>query len=175
MRLVELKNGVVENVIDAEGRVGPWADWPEVTSEVGPGWSFDGSDFVPPVVEARPPSRDDVNRERDRRVEVGLAITGLGTFQFDSKSRENINGAATLAGFAIAGGAQAGNLRWHGGSSDFSWIMADNAVITMDAQTTFALGQAAANQVSRCTFAGRAIKELDPIPLDYADDKYWPD
>jgi len=60
MRLVDVKNGVVENVIDAEFRVGPWADWPEATSEVGPGWTFDGSDFVPPVVEVRPvfPTRD---------------------------------------------------------------------------------------------------------------------
>lgn len=118
-----------------------------------------------------------VNAERDRRVDLGLTVDIGGTdytFQFDAKSRENISGAATLAGFAVAGGALAGNYLWHGGTQPFSWILADNSVIQIDAPTMFAVGQAAANRVSLFTFAARTIKELNPIPLNYTADSHWP-
>lgn len=131
----------------------------------------DGKGTTPPVTSRQ------VNAERDRRVDLGLTVNIGGTdytFQFDAKSRENISGAATLAGFAVAGGALAGNYLWHGGTQPFSWILADNSVIQIDAPTMFAIGQAAANRVSLFTFAARTIKELNPIPLNYTADSYWP-
>jgi hypothetical protein len=118
-----------------------------------------------------------ISAERDRRIELGLTVNIGGTdrtFQFDAKSRENINGGATLAGFAMGAGAGAGNYLWHGGAQPFSWILADNSVIQLDAPTMFMVGQAAANRVSRFTFAARAIKDMDPLPADVTDDALWP-
>jgi len=118
---------------------------------------------------------------------VGLSI-GYSTLRADSLEtrrmivaidaaslqRESRLRAATLAGFAMGAGAKAGNLRWHGGAVDFTWIAADNSLTTMDAQTCFAFGNAAATNESAHIFAGHAIKAMDPIPADFTNDKYWP-
>ena len=119
------------------------------------------------------PTSTDVNTERDRRITSTFAFSGK-IYDCDQNSLARITGAATLAGFAIAGGAPSGNLRWHGGDVDFAWIAADNSLTTMDAQTCFAFGKAAATNQSAHIFAGKAIKAMDPIPTDYTDDKYWP-
>jgi hypothetical protein len=120
-----------------------------------------------------PPSNADVNRERDRRTHAGFMFQGK-LYQFDPDSRSRITGAATLAKFAIAAGKQPGDLRWINPAVDFSWIAADNTLTTMDAQTCSAFGDAAAVHEQRHIFAARAIKAMSPIPLDYADAKYWP-
>ena len=92
----------------------------------------------------------------------------------DEASLARITGAATLAGFAMAAGATTGNLRWHGGATDFAWIAEDNSINTMDAPTVFAFGQAAAANETAHIFAARAIKNIDPIPANYTDDALWP-
>jgi hypothetical protein len=92
----------------------------------------------------------------------------------DNESKARIIGAATLAGFAMAAGAAAGNYRWHGGTSDFVWIADDNSLNLMDAPTCFAFGQAAASWETKCIFAARAIKSTSPIPTDYTNNSYWP-
>ena len=79
-----------------------------------------------------------------------------------------------LCAAALGAGAAAGNLRWHGGAVDFTWIAADNSMTTMDAQTCFAFGNAAATNQSAHIFTCHAIKAMDPIPADYTNDKYWP-
>lgn len=62
---------------------------------------------------------------------------------------------------------------WHGGSEPFGWIAADNEVVSMDAQTVFAFGQAAAAVETRLIFAARALREMDPIPENFTDDAWW--
>ena len=49
MRLAQIENGVVVNVIEADpAGVPEWAaDWPEA-AEAGPGWLWDGEAFAPP-------------------------------------------------------------------------------------------------------------------------------
>lgn len=49
MRLAEIKDGVVVNVIVADPNNLPeWAtDWPEA-GPAGPGWAYDGKTFTPP-------------------------------------------------------------------------------------------------------------------------------
>jgi len=118
-------------------------------------------------------ARAAVNAERDRRMTAAFAFAGK-RYDCDARSLQRITGAATLAGFAMGAGAKAGNLRWHGGAVDFTWIAADNSLTTMDAQTCLAFGNAAATNQSAHIFAGHAIKAVDPIPADYTDDKYWP-
>jgi len=118
-------------------------------------------------------ARAAVNAERDRRMTATFAFAGK-RYDCDAQSLARITGAATLAGFAMGGGAEVGDLRWHGGNADFTWIAADNSLTTMDAQTCFAFGNAAATNESAHIFAGHAIKAMDPIPADYTNDEYWP-
>jgi len=129
----------------------------------------------PPVDEAiaLAQARAAINAERDRRLGTTFTFAGK-SYDCDTASLARITGAATLAGFAMGAGAAAGNLRWHGGAADFTWIAADNTLTTMDAQTCFAFGNAAATNQSAHIFAGRTVKAMDPIPADYTDDKYWP-
>lgn len=56
MRLAEVKDGVVVNVIEVDpDGVPDWcADWPE-TESAGPGWLYDGSAFTAPP-EPDPPA-----------------------------------------------------------------------------------------------------------------------
>ena len=138
-------------------------------------WSAPEPDVATPeeIADRLTQARADVNAERDRRLGTTFTFAGK-SYDCDTASLARITGAATLAGFAMGAGAQAGNLRWHGGAADFTWIAADNTLTTMDAQTCFAFGNAAATNQSAHIFAGKAIKAMDPIPADYTDDKYWP-
>jgi len=113
-----------------------------------------------------------VNLERDRRLAADFEFNGK-QYQRDPTSLQRITGAATLAGFAIAAGAQPGNLRWANPESDFGWIASDNTITAMDAQTCFAFGQAAAAVETRLIFAAKALREMEPIPADYAADEWW--
>lgn len=119
------------------------------------------------------PSSVDVNAERDRRIGAGFSFAGK-HFAFDPDSKQRVTGAATLAGFALAQGAVAGNLLWHGGETPFAWIADDNTLVEMDAPTCFAFGQAAAAHETAHIFASRQLKDISPIPADYADDAHWP-
>lgn len=116
---------------------------------------------------------DEIDRERDRRMKSGLPFQGQ-VYDFDDVSKSRITGMATLAGFAIGAGAQAGDLYWHGGSTPFVWVASDNSFVPMDAQTCFALGQAAAVHEMTYIFAARSLKDADPIPEDFSANTYWP-
>lgn len=118
-------------------------------------------------------SPEAINAERDRRMRGTFLFNGT-AFNCDEASLQRITGAATLAGFAIGAGAQPGDLFWHGGQQPFGWIAADNSVVPMDAQSTFAFGRAAAQNESAHIFAARALKDMDPIPADFTDDQWWP-
>ncbi|QKV17865.1 DUF4376 domain-containing protein [Oricola thermophila] len=134
-------------------------------------WEASGGVIQPYQTPA--PTAADVNAERDRRIADGFMFNGV-QYQSGPEDRENIAGAATAALGAIMNGAQPGDYHWHGGSSDFVWIAADNTEHAMDAQTVYAFGQAALAHKQAHIFAARALKDSDPIPADYADDQYWP-
>lgn len=133
-----------------------------------------GSDVAAYVVPEVPdPTSTDVNAERDRRMNGSFTFNGS-EFQCDAVSLSRITGAATLAGFAMGAGAQAGDVRWHGGTADFVWIDANNNFVSLDAPSMFAVGQAAAANESAHVFAAFSIRAIDPIPDDFADDSRWP-
>ena len=113
-----------------------------------------------------------VNAERDRRLHGDFLFNGV-AFQRDPTSLQRITGAATLAGFALGAGAQPGDLRWANPDRDFVWIASDNSIVPMDAQTAFAFGQVAASVETDLIFKAKALRAMDPIPLDYTDDKWW--
>lgn len=118
-----------------------------------------------------PPTTADVNMERDRRMAL---------FTFDGRSYDlagqalaNVSGAGTLALAAIINGAQPGDLRWADPDEDFTWIAHDNSIVPMDAQTCWAFAQTAASWRKHCIYKARALKDMDPIPADFAADSYW--
>lgn len=166
MRQAIIENGVVVNIALV-------ADGDPCPDEVAIGWTYDGTDFLPPPSVVPAPSASDVDSERDRRIAAGFTFGGV-LYQSRPEDRENIMGAATAALGAMAAGALPDDLRWHGGDSDFLWIAADNSTHPMDAQTVFAFGQAALRHKQAHIFAARALKDADPIPADFVDDSYWP-
>lgn len=113
-----------------------------------------------------------IDAERDRRLAL-IQYAGK-SYDFDESSQTKIAGAGTLALAAIINGAQVGNLRWANATNDFAWIAHDNSEITMDAQTTWDFATKAAQWMAAHLFAGRALKNMSPIPIDYASDSYWP-
>lgn len=124
--------------------------------------------FVPAAL-----SSADVDRERDRRL-MTFAFGGV-TYDFDETSRNRIDKARGSALAAIIAGAEANNLRWADANNDFGWIAADNSFVTMDAPTCLAFGNAAAAWEGLHIVAARALKNMSPIPADYAtNDNYWP-
>lgn len=114
-----------------------------------------------------------VDAERDRRIDAGFTFNGI-VFQSRPTDRENIAGAAQLAFMAVVGGAQSGDLRWASANTDYQWIAADNSIVTMDAPSVVDFGKAAAAEKQALIFAARTIKDMNPIPADFADDKWWP-
>ena len=114
-----------------------------------------------------------INAERDRRLAADFEFQGK-MYQRDSVSAQRITGAATLAGFAMAQGAQPENDHWHGGEQPFAWIASDNSLTLMDAQTAFAFGSECASVETRLVLAAKALRDADPIPDDFTDDQYWP-
>ncbi|WP_370286946.1 DUF4376 domain-containing protein [Pseudooceanicola nanhaiensis] len=143
-------------------------DWPEM---------LDIDDF-PEVIEpggeaAAAFKRARIDEERDRRIAKGFVFADK-LFQARPQDRENISGASIAALAAMVNGAQAGDLTWHGDDDDFAWIVADNSLVPMDAQTMFAFGQTCMKHVQDHIFAARAMKDADPIPADFNDDAHWP-
>ena len=129
--------------------------------------------YVNTLVDVPRPTEDQVDAERDRRISGGFAFGGV-TYQSRPEDRENIMGAGTAALGAMMQGALPGDLRWHGGDSDFAWIAADNSLNAMDAQTVYAFGLAAMAHKTAHIFAARAIKDADPVPADFTDNVFWP-
>jgi hypothetical protein len=119
-------------------------------------------------------TQDAIDAERDRRLDAGVTFNGT-RFQTRPADRENVAGATQLATLAVMAGAQAGDLRWHGGEADFAWIAEDNSLVTMDAQTVILFGKAVAAAKSAYIFAARVLKDSDPIPADFTADSYWPE
>lgn len=145
--------------IDGSRGTGPLKEW------------LDAGNSIPSYTAPQPTSQD-VDAERDRRLEL---VTFAGkVYDFDADSRQNISGAFALALAAIGNGAQVGDYRWADPDEDFTWIANDNTATLMDAPTTLAFGQVAASWNADHIRTARSIKDLDPIPTDYADDSRWP-
>lgn len=126
----------------------------------------------------RPPpdpiTSGDVSLERDRRMAAGFMFGGE-RFDFDMKSKTNISGAAQMAFMAmVASPAAAQSDKWNGAAEPFAWRAADNSFMVLTAEMVVALGRAAAAHEAAHMKAGWVLKDANPIPGDYTDDKYWP-
>lgn len=116
-----------------------------------------------------------IDMERDRRIASGFTFEGHAYQTESSSDRENILGAlgTSLAAITVDG-AQPGDPRWFDPQFDFFWIAADNTRVPMDAQTCLAFARAAVSRKSLLVIAGNTIKQMNPIPQDFTDDKWWP-
>lgn len=117
----------------------------------------------PPDPVPLPPYNETIDRETSRRLSLPFTFNGK-LYDRDPTSLQRITGAGSLAGFAVASGSQVGDYRWHGGSTDFSWIANDNSINLMDAQTMFTFSKAAAAVESHLIFRGRSLKD-NPVPI----------
>jgi hypothetical protein len=110
---------------------------------------------------------------------AGFEFNGV-LFQSRPEDRENIAGAKSMATDAVALGAKPRDLAWRkllspDGPEVFAWIAADNSLVPMDAPTVISFAYAAVAHKERMIFAARAVKSMDPIPEDYAENPaYWP-
>ncbi|WP_431482120.1 hypothetical protein [Pseudomonas gorinensis] len=137
-------------------------------------WRIDGAGAITATdPESIPPTREQVDAERDRRIDAGVTFDGV-LYQSTTTDRENIAGAAQMAFMAVVAGVQPGDLRWSNPDKDFAWICAENTLVPMDAQTVVELGRAAALRKSELIYASRALKDLPEIPENFTDDAWWP-
>lgn len=135
---------------------------------------------TPQPYEAPAPSSSEVDVERNRRIDAGFVFEGV-HYQSGKEDRENIAGAKAAATDAITlFGAEPGNLAWQrlldpNAPPEFRWIAADNSTHPMDAHTAMRFGYAALGHKQDHIFAALALKNMDPIPSDYATNPaYWP-
>lgn len=119
-------------------------------------------------------SSADVNAERDRRMGVFTFGGKLYDLRPETGSLANVSGAGTLAFAAIMNGALPGDFRWADPDEDFTWIAEDNSVVAMDAPSVWAFAEAAAAWRKAMIFKARALKDMSPIPTDFAtNESYW--
>jgi hypothetical protein len=116
---------------------------------------------------------DSITKYRDELIARGFLFNDI---MFDSRpeDQKRISGAALLAFIAISQGAQLGDYFWHGGETPFTWIAQNNNTIEMDAFTVIEFGKTAAEHERAHIFAARELKDMDPIPDDWANSIYWP-
>lgn len=113
---------------------------------------------------------DDVNTERARRIGLGITVpvTGIGivSLQGDAQSRENLSGLYSAAlGRMIAG--QTTHVTTFRDADN-----RDHKMVPLQIMEMWGNGGAYVEAVYKASWA---IKALQPIPVDYADDSHWPD
>jgi len=116
-----------------------------------------GDELAANLADRKAALKDSVMGLRDARIGNGVAFGGH-AFQTRPDDRENVQGAAQLAALWIMAGGDPASLRWHGGTSDFAWIDASNALRTMSAATVIDFGKAVAAMKSAAIFNAFAIK-----------------
>lgn len=114
-----------------------------------------------------------VDTERDRRIAAGFTYAGK-LFQARQFDLDNIRSMATAASVKIVQGAQDGDYRWFDPNNDFYWIASDNTTMPMSAPDMVEFAMTAAAWGSKHILAAAALKKLDPIPADFADNQWWP-
>lgn len=113
--------------------------------------------ITPSLEDVKERRRGEVNALRDEKLLEDFTFGGI-VYQADERSQERLDRARASALAAIVGGAQVGNLRWHGEDVDFFWIAKDNSQTVMDAQTALAFGNAMVAREGMLIAAGSAIK-----------------
>lgn len=116
-----------------------------------------------------PPSRHDVNIERERRISAGVNVTvdGAGTFMVDSDpvSQRNIQGLGSVATLRVV----------QGDTTPITFRDATNTDRDLTPAQVLSMAMQVAAKSSAIYAASWAIKALSSIPDDFAADYRWPD
>ena len=118
------------------------------------------------------PTPEEVNSERDRRLYGGVSFRGS-TYDSDLESRQAISDAASAALMAMLQGAGNNNLRWLDQNRDFTWITSENVQVSMNAPTVVELCKRMVANRTELANAARILKDMDVVPSDYRNDKWW--
>ncbi|WP_440410597.1 DUF4376 domain-containing protein [Neorhizobium petrolearium] len=113
---------------------------------------------------ARQALGDAINAERTRRIIAGKVINGIHVTGRDEDAR-NLTNLALGAQVRIAGGDTTTLKTFRDG---------DNIDHDLTPPEIMSLWQQSSEYVSALYAASWALKALDPIPADFADDSYWP-
>lgn len=112
--------------------------------------------------------KDNVNRERDRRILLPklVSLSSGKTFHVDMANggRENIGDLVTLA---IVQKSSADE------TPLISFRDASNVDQSLTNDEMIEVGVQVAEQVQQIHLKARALKDIEPIPEDYYDNKYW--
>ncbi|PWV97700.1 uncharacterized protein DUF4376 [Hoeflea marina] len=116
-----------------------------------------------------PPSGDDVNRERERRILTGTAVTidGYGDVPLQGREEDRSN----LSDLAFAA-----SLRIGAGDVTTTSVFRDRDNVDHDLTPPqfIEMWSQASAYVSAIYAASWAIKAMAPIPLNFSDDANWP-
>lgn len=118
-----------------------------------------------------------VDQELIRRQGAGFSIPE-GQIQVRDKDRSFIGMAISAARLAIDNGAKPGDLGWNGPPREFAWILADNTVVPMDAQTVVELGSQALSYISALALTASDLKariRSGEKIVNVERDDFWPD
>lgn len=115
---------------------------------------------------------DLINKERDRRISGGFKWNGH-NFQSDSKSYDNIMGASSSAIAAIVTGKNPDDVYWADPEIPFTWLTLDNSFVEMSPKNVIEFNKAAIDHKSKHFIAARTLKNMEIIPEDFTDDKWW--
>jgi alkanesulfonate monooxygenase SsuD/methylene tetrahydromethanopterin reductase-like flavin-dependent oxidoreductase (luciferase family) len=163
-------NGAVDNRALFDGEIP--ADWPDhdnwiASEDAQIGWSYaDGSFTAPPPPPAPAPTGADVDAERERRIGLPLTVTlsvGSIPINMDDKAQRNLQGLATVGQYLTATGS----------SQTTTFRDYDNTDHDLTPADLVSMGLQVAAHVQSIYAKSWALKAMNPIPADYADDKYW--
>jgi hypothetical protein len=119
------------------------------------------------LADSPPPTKDDLDIERERRIALPLTVTvqGIGTFpiNMDDPSQRNTNGLGSSA-ILLKITANPATVKFR----DFN-----NTDHDMNADQLISMCVQAQQRISAVYTKSWAIKALKPVPADYTDDKYW--
>lgn len=169
-------------LVDAEGATvktwgGVWGRCPGVPNPIvlpngdavhAPtlGTAYQGYTLMPWEMDAPAPTGAQVDAERERRIALPLEVTlsvGTITINMDAHAQRNIQGLASVGQYLVATSS----------SDTTAFRDYDNTSHDLAPADLIGMGLQVAQRIQSVYAASWAIKAMDPIPADYADDGWW--
>lgn len=167
MRMAVVDGTTVVNIIEAE----PGFEFPEKlvlpAGDAGIGWTYENGEFAPPT--PAPPTADDVIAERERRLALGFdydfgderGVHHIGTAPNDI--RKWMDEVTPLSQAFL-------NVSQPDGEITIITDTGPAAVTALEWQQILLAAAAWRQPIYQASFV---LQAMDPIPTDYADDKWW--
>lgn len=158
-----IKDGIVVNILPEAPPEGWSLPGHEVVEALGQiGWAWNGTTCAP-----IPPTTDQVNAERTRRIERGTTVTVDGIkikVQGREEDTRNLQGLAFAAQLRLSTGDTTTTITFRDG---------DNVNHLLTPLQVISLWSQSAAYVSAIYAKSWAIKAMSPIPADFKSDSYW--